>query len=155
MESAQGLFGGVFGALYVLFAIRTLTLTTSQLGLAIAAGGLGALAGAVVAPWLSRSLGPGRAILVALTGAALAALLTPLAPPGEPGLAVLVVSQVAGDALAVAGVILSTSLRQSLAWERRELEVLKARVEEVQRDWWRQKGVMDEVEWTLDRALDR
>ena len=25
----------------------------------------------------------------------------------------------------------------------------------LQRDWWRQKGLMDEVEWTLDRALDR
>jgi len=47
------------------------------------------------------------------------------------------------------------SLRQSLAWERRELEVLKTRIEEVQRDWWRQKGVMDEVQWVLDRALER
>ncbi|CAN7204198.1 hypothetical protein LJR219_000573 [Phenylobacterium sp. LjRoot219] len=47
------------------------------------------------------------------------------------------------------------SLRQTLAWERRELEVLKARVEQVQRDWWAQKGVMDEAEWALDKILGR
>ena len=115
MEAAQGLCGGVFSALYTLFVIRTLALTTSQLGLAIAAGGLGALAGAVLAPWLSRRLGPGPAILTAMSGAAAAVLLTPLAPPGEAGLAVLVISQVLGDGLAVAGVILSASLRQTLA----------------------------------------
>lgn len=115
MEAAQGLCGGVFSALYTLFVIRTLALTTSQLGLAIAAGGLGALAGAVLAPWLSRRLGPGPAILTAMSGAAAAVLLTPFAPPGEAGLAVLVISQVLGDGLAVAGVILSASLRQTLA----------------------------------------
>ena len=42
MESAQGLFGGVFSALYILFAVRTLGLTPAMLGLAIGAGGLGA-----------------------------------------------------------------------------------------------------------------
>jgi hypothetical protein len=44
-------------------------------------------------------------------------------------------------------------LRQTLAWERRELEVLKARFESLQRDWWSQKGVLDEVGWALDAVL--
>ena len=48
-------------------------------------------------------------------GAALAVLITPLAPAGPGGLAALVTSQVLGDALAVAGVILAASLRQALA----------------------------------------
>lgn len=115
MESAQGLCGGVFSALYVLFAIRTLQLSPSQLGLAIAAGGVGALAGTFIAPRLARRLGTGRAILAAMAGAGLAVLLTPFAPTGDRGLAVLIASQVMGDALAVAGVILAASLRQALA----------------------------------------
>ena len=115
MATAQGLFGGVFSALYVLFAIRTLGLTPAMLGLAIAAGGVGALAGAVIAPRLSQGLGQGRAIIVAMAGAALAALITPFAPAAPAaGLAALIVSQVIGDAFAVAGGVLTASLRQSL-----------------------------------------
>lgn len=115
MESAQGLFGGVFSALYVLFAVRTLGLSPSMLGVAIAAGGAGALAGAFIAPWLARRLGRGRAILAAMTGAGLAILITPLAPSSPTlGLATLVVSQVVGDALAVAAAILAASLRQAV-----------------------------------------
>ncbi|MBT9471424.1 MAG: MFS transporter [Pseudomonadota bacterium] len=115
MESAQGLFGGVFSALYVLFALRTLGLTPAMLGLAIGAGGIGALAGAFIAPRLARRLGHGRAIVLAMTGAALAVLITPFAPAAPvTGLAALIVSQVIGDALAVAGGVLTASLRQTL-----------------------------------------
>lgn len=64
----------------------------------------------------------------------------------------VLVSPVARDLDASRAEVLS--LRQTLAWERRELEILKARVEEVQRDWWAQKGVMDEAEWGLDKVLD-
>ena len=52
------------------------------------------------------------------------------------------------------------SARQSLAWEHRELELLRqeleqtlARMASVQRDWWAQKGVMDEAGWALDAIL--
>lgn len=115
MESAQGLFGGVFSALYVLFALRTLGLTPAMLGLAIGAGGIGALAGAFLAPRLARRLGHGRAIILAMAGAALAVLITPFAPAAPvAGLAALIVSQVIGDALAVAGGVLTASLRQTL-----------------------------------------
>ena len=115
MTASQGLFGGVFSALYVLFAVRTLGLTPAMLGLAIGAGGVGALAGAFIAPRLSRSLGQGRAIIVAVAGAALAVLITPFAPAAPvAGLAALVVSQVIGDAFAVAGGVLTASLRQTL-----------------------------------------
>ncbi len=115
MESVQALFGGVFSALYILFAIRTLGLTPAMLGLAIGAGGVGALAGAIIAPRLSRRLGHGPAIIVAVAGAALAVLITPFAPAAPmAGLAALIVSQLVGDALAVAGGVLTSSLRQTL-----------------------------------------
>ena len=50
MGLIQGLFGGVFSALYILFALKTLNLPTSLLGLAIAMGGVGALVSAWLGP---------------------------------------------------------------------------------------------------------
>jgi len=46
-------------------------------------------------------------------------------------------------------------LRQTLAWERRQLAEVQARHETVLRDWWTQKGVMDEAEVALDTILAR
>jgi MFS family permease len=46
----NALFGSFFSALYILFAFRVLHLTPSMLGVTIAAGGAGALAGAAAAP---------------------------------------------------------------------------------------------------------
>jgi len=43
--------------------------------------------------------------------------------------------------------------RQTLEWERRELQQLRDRLEAAQRDWWAQKGVMDEAGWALDAIL--
>ncbi|WP_411289279.1 MFS transporter [Phenylobacterium sp.] len=115
MTAAGGLFGAFFSALYVVFALRVLQLTPAMLGLTIAAGGIGALAGAALAQPMARRLGVGPAIFAASAGATLAALLIPLAP-AEPGLgmAFLVAAQVFGDALAVAGVVLMASLRQTV-----------------------------------------
>jgi len=115
MGIAQGLFGGVFSALYILFALRTLSLPTSVLGVAIAAGGVGALAGAWLGPWLGRRLGVGPAILTAILGAGLSAMAIPLAPTDRLGAsAVLIATQISGDALAVAAGVLTATLRQSL-----------------------------------------
>lgn len=61
------------------------------------------------------------------------------------------VSPAARDLDAVRGELLS--LRQTLSWERRELELLRARFETLQREWWAQKGVMDEAGWALDALL--
>lgn len=45
------------------------------------------------------------------------------------------------------------NLSQTLDWERREREQLLARFETLQREWWAQKGVMDEAGWALDALL--
>lgn len=115
IAAAQGLFGGVFAALYIVFALRTLDLPTSVLGLAIGAGGLGALAGAWLGPWFGRRMGIGPAIIATLAGSGLSVLAVPFAPAHALGAtAVLILTQITGDAFAVASVILASSLRQTL-----------------------------------------
>lgn len=115
MNVAQGLFGGVFAALYILFALRTLGLPTSLLGIAIAAGGVGALLGAGFGPWLARRLGMGPAIILTIFCASVSAMTISLAPTDREGaLAVLIVTQITGDAFGVASGVLIASLRQSL-----------------------------------------
>lgn len=115
MSTAQGLFGGVFGALYVLFALKTLLLPPAMLGIAIAAGGVGALIGSFVGPWVGRRMGPGPTILAAMTALGLALLITPFAPAGPPSaLVALICSQILGDMFAVSGFIQAGSLRQAI-----------------------------------------
>jgi hypothetical protein len=63
------------------------------------------------------------------------------------------ISPVARDLDAVRSELLS--LRQTLDWQSRELAELQARLEASQRDWWAQKGVMDETGWALDAILAR
>lgn len=111
----QALAGGMFGALYIIFCVRVVGLSPGLLGLTIAAGGVGALIGAVVAGWLSRRLGVGRSFIGAQVLVAAAIAIIPLAPPSPAqGMPLLVVSQILGDALGVATLILGTSLVQTV-----------------------------------------
>ena len=111
----NGLFGGGFAALYLLFALRTLGLTPAMLGLTVACGGIGALLGAGLAAPLARRLGAGPAILILALAAAASAMLIPLAPAAPvAGMVLLIVSQLLGDAAGVAYGVLSASLRQTV-----------------------------------------
>jgi len=113
IQMACGLTGGVFGSLYVLFAIRTLQLPTGLLGLAIACGGIGALAGAAAGPIVERRLGAGRTLTLALLLGGLVNLAIGLAPTGvKGGMAVMVATQFLGDLFGVTAMILMSSLRQ-------------------------------------------
>jgi len=96
-------FGFVAQALIVLFASRTLGLKVGWIGLALGLGAVGGLAGAMLAPHLSRRFGVGRMLL-------LGAILFP-APTvaialasGPPVLAATVLA--AAEAVAGAGVML-------------------------------------------------
>jgi predicted MFS family arabinose efflux permease len=115
MTASNGFFGSFFLALYVVFALRVLHLTPVMLGVTIAAGGIGAMAGAVFAQPLARALGLGPAIVVSAAVAAAAALLIPLAP-ADPrlGMSALIAAQLLGDSFAVAGAVLAGSLRQTI-----------------------------------------
>ena len=108
-------FGWFFGALYILYALVVLRLSTTELGFTIAAGGAGALVGAALAPIATRRLGPGPSIVVAGLAMALASFLIPLAG-GAPlvAMTLLIAAQLGGDALRTVMQIAQTSLRQTV-----------------------------------------
>src|SRR5690606_19800689 len=58
----RNFFGNFFGVLYDLYAVRELGLTPALLGFVVATGGIGSLAGAMIAQWLPRRFGFGRAM---------------------------------------------------------------------------------------------
>jgi len=109
------LFGGVFSALYVIFAIKTLGLSPAMMGITVAVGGIGSLAGTALSPLLVRSFGVGKTILLGFEISALSALFVPLASGPLPvKIASLMVAQLVGDSMAVAALIPAASLRQSI-----------------------------------------
>jgi predicted MFS family arabinose efflux permease len=115
MAGCGGLFGGFFSALYIAFVLRGLGLSPALLGLGIAAGGIGALVGSVLAQPMARRLGVGPAICISGALSALGVLVLLLAPPEPvPAMTALVVSQILGDAFGVVPLILAVSLRQTL-----------------------------------------
>jgi Transmembrane secretion effector len=115
MTGVGGLFGGFFGALYIAFVLRGLGLSPALLGLGIATGGVGALAGSVLAHPMARVLGVGPAICVSGALSALGTMIVLLAPATPVGgMTALVVSQFLGDAFGVVPLILATSLRQTI-----------------------------------------
>ncbi|WP_457031754.1 MFS transporter [Kitasatospora sp. P5_F3] len=67
-----------FAALTPLYLVREAGLPPALLGLVIAADGLGALAGAALAPWVSRRLGTARALLASTVTSLLFLFLVPL-----------------------------------------------------------------------------
>jgi MFS family permease len=106
-------FHGFMGSLYLLYPIQILRLSPAVLGLVIATGGAGALAGAWLAPRIERRfpLGPTFVATSAIYG--LATVLIPLAAT-VPALAValLVTAQVVGDSAYMIYIINELSLRQ-------------------------------------------
>ncbi len=109
-------FHSMVGPLYVLYAIRELRLRPAQLGIVIAMGGVGSLAGSAWAPRIGRALGVGRAILLCAFAIPAALALIPLAH-GNVLLVItfLVAQQLLGDSAYSVYVVTELSLRQSLA----------------------------------------
>jgi MFS family permease len=106
-------FHGFLGSLYMLYAIDILRLSPAVLGLVIATGGAGAMAGAWLAPRIERRfpLGPTFVATSAIYG--LTTLLIPLAA-AAPALAValLAITQLIGDSALMVYSINELSLRQ-------------------------------------------
>jgi MFS family permease len=111
----RAFFGSMIGTLYALYAIRVLGLTPGTLGFLIAAGGVGALTGALLASRLPRRFGLGNTLTGALLVSAGINLLipsamgTPLAAAG-----ILIVGQLIGDAAMMVYEVNEISLRQML-----------------------------------------
>jgi predicted MFS family arabinose efflux permease len=116
-------FHGFFGALYMLFAIDLLHLRPAVLGLVIATGGAGAMAGAFLAQRFERRLPLGPTFLATSTLYGLTSLLVPLAGAAplvsSPGAwlaaATLMAAQLLGDMAFTIFSINETSLRQRVA----------------------------------------
>jgi MFS family permease len=126
IEALLALATAAFGACFMVFVSRTLGYATGPLGLVFALGGLGALAGAALAPRLGRRFGPAAAMALGLLLLAAGQLAAALAPPAAGaagaaadstfwvGLGLLVVQQVVGDSGQLLHEIHGRSLRQAL-----------------------------------------
>ncbi|MBA3943526.1 MAG: MFS transporter [Herpetosiphonaceae bacterium] len=111
--------GGMIGAVILLYTNRELGFSPGILGMIFGVGGISAFFGAVIAPYVTRKLGIGRASSYSLLAASCLGFLIPLAH-GATLLAalLLIVPQLLGDGCYTIYDINTLSLRQVLAPER-------------------------------------
>jgi len=108
-------FGGFFGPLYALYAIRELHITPGILGLIVGAGGVGSLIGAIFTVRISRRFGVGPTLIATFALSGTLNLFIPLAG-GALWLAsiMMFIPQLFGDMMATVYGINERSLRQSI-----------------------------------------
>jgi MFS family permease len=112
-------FGNFYAALYGLYAIRILGLGPAALGIAVAAGGLGDLAGALLAGRLAHRVRLGRILIGSLVFGNLISIATPLARgPVFVATATLMFAQLFGDSARTIFNINELSLRQTITPDR-------------------------------------
>lgn len=99
-------------ALVIVFLVRVIGLSPATVGFLIATTGIGGVLGAMVAGWLTRTLGSARALVAATLFSGFSGLLIPLTGPG-PRMACYVI----GSATVAAGItianIIVASFRQA------------------------------------------
>lgn len=116
VEIMVGLAMSITGTSYMIFVSRDLAFDPGTLGMIFATGGLGALAGATLAPGLGRQWGNGRALAAGLAVFAVGMLCLPLAPAASAfGIALLIAQQVVGDGGHTLYAVHDRTLRQVLA----------------------------------------
>ena len=111
--------GSFYGVLYTLYLIEDLHLSPFLLGVVVSAGGVGALAGSLVASRVIDRLGFGPALIWMAVGASAIGILTPLA--GGPLLlatAMVFLPQLVGDGLQTVEGVAELSLIQSVIPDR-------------------------------------
>lgn len=115
MAIGSPLFEGFFAALYSVYAINVLHLSPGLIGVIIGVGGIGALLGATLSPISCRVLGLGPTIVFGFVTSAVSAFFVPLAAGSVmTKTAMMMAAQLLGDSLAVAAIIPSSSLRQTV-----------------------------------------
>ncbi len=108
--------GGFFIALYTPFCLRTIGLSERTFGGIIAMGGVGSLAGAMLARGLVRRLGVGRTLLVTSALSLTCTLFIPIASTCSShavALGFLAAHQLLGDGFSVAFVVVAVTVRQT------------------------------------------
>ena len=108
-------FGGFFGTLITLYAIRDLQLPTSVWGLLVGAGGVGSLIGAILTTRITRRFGIGPTLTVTFAISSTLALFVPLAGGSLLLISVMLfIPQFFGDMMATVYEVNEISLRQSI-----------------------------------------
>jgi MFS family permease len=117
---AMATLWGVFGAIWILFAVDDLGLSAAAIGIIAGFGGLSSLVGAMVTERVTRRLGVGRTAIAAMLLASVGFALIPLAPAAMPILAFafLVGQQLIGDGAVTIYDIAETSVRQARVHDR-------------------------------------
>lgn len=117
---AMATLWGVFGAIWILFAVDDLGLGAAAIGVIAGFGGLSSLVGAAFAERITRRLGVGGAAIASMLVATLGFALIPLAPASIPVLAFafLVGQQLIGDGAVTLYDVAETSVRQALVDDR-------------------------------------
>ena len=111
-------FFGIFGSVYVVYAIRDLKMGPVLLQLAIMCGGVAALFGSAIARHVSARIGLGRTFIVTAIILAVGTFLIPLAHGSvKVATAYMMLSQFLGDASMVIYNVHEISLRQTVAPE--------------------------------------
>jgi MFS family permease len=111
------ILGGFFMALYTPYCLRELGLSEGVFGVIIAMGGIGALAGALLARGLARGLGVGWTLFATSVLSLTCTLFIPLAASATSHammIGFLVAHQLLGDGFAVAFTILAVTMRQTV-----------------------------------------
>jgi predicted MFS family arabinose efflux permease len=108
------LAAGATGAVYVLYATRHLELPPGVFGLVLAAGGPGAVLGALTAPALIHRLGPGPLLVATFAAEGFVALLVPAAAVVPAAPVLLAGAQCAIWYVLTAGSVAELSLRQTV-----------------------------------------
>jgi MFS family permease len=115
--ATSNLFGNVAFAVLLLFAVRVLDLTPGAIGIILAIGNVGFLAGAFASGRVSKRLGVGRTILFSAIVFSLAGILIPLATPST-AWPILIASIIVGGFGGVVYNVNQVSLRQAITPER-------------------------------------
>ena len=97
-------------AIFVLYALEVLHLTRTEYGLLLAAGAFGAVIGSLIAPWMSKRLGPGRMLLCCALGFGATALV----PAVWANAFAVGVSSAVSFGFGIAWNVVTISLRQEL-----------------------------------------
>jgi MFS family permease len=118
-SATMNFFGRMFLAVYVLYMTRDLGLGPVGVGLVLATGGIGSLAGALVAGPTTRRLGPGPMLIVSQLVFGLTGLLVPLAIlVPKVAIAMLVASEFGQWMAVIVYYINAVSIRQAITPDR-------------------------------------
>jgi len=114
---SSNFFGSISFTIALLYLVRTLHMSSLQVGFVFAVFGVGSIAGALAANPVQRAIGVGRAIVVPALLFPIVTLSYPLAPTSFP-MPVLLIGALVGGYSQVAYNITQVSLRQAITPER-------------------------------------